>query len=234
MTPTDSLEIGGTYSVLRFEGQGSGVDSDTYRARTVLSHVFTPRLTGNIGYQFTYLDEKGGQEASTTHTPLVGLSYQLTRTLTAAAIGGPAITLLGGDTFVTPAGIASLVQILPVGSASIQYARGGTVARGVGGTNDTRVVSATLTLPGLLQGLFVAFSPSYTFADPIGPAQPGQGDIKALSVGLSALYQLAPFVNLFGGYSFFRQRTGRGSSEPDADQNKVRFGLQFGYPINFD
>jgi len=42
-------------------------------------------------------------------------------------------------------------------------------------------------------------------------------------------------VALFGGYTFFRQRTGGSSStQLDADQNRVRFGLQFGYPINFD
>jgi len=50
-------------------------------------------------------------------------------------------------------------------------------------------------------------------------------------------YQVARFVNVFGGYTFFQQRTGGASSvtaEVDVDQNRVRFGLQFGYPINFD
>jgi len=231
MTRLDSLAISGSYSVLRYEGQGAGIDSDTYGARGVLSHAFTPRFSGNIGYEFTYLDDKSGQPNSTTHTPRFGGSYQLTRTLIASINGGPAITQIGRDTFVTPVGAASLGQTLPFGSASIQYTRAVGVAGGLGGTNNTQIASATLIVSNWLQGLLVALSPSYTFSDQIGTSQPGQGDVKAFSLGLSALYQLAPFVNLFGGYSFFHQH---GSSVPDADQNRVRFGLQFGYPINFD
>jgi hypothetical protein len=234
MTRLNSLEIGGSYSTLRYEDQGPGNDSDTYQARGILSHSFTPRLSGNIGYEFTYLAETGGQEDSTTHTPRVGVGYQLTRTLIATIHGGPAITLIGGDTVVTAAGAASLAQTLPFGSASVQYVRGVSVAGGAGGTNDTQTASATLSVSGLLRGLFIVFNPSYTRSDPIGPTQPGQGEINAFTLGLSAAYQLAPFVNLVGGYSFFYQRTSRASSTPDADQNRVRLGLQFGYPINFD
>jgi hypothetical protein len=234
MTRLDSLEVAGNYSALRYEGQGGGVDSDTYVARGVLSRAFTPRLSGNIGYEFTYLDEKSGLADSTTHTPRVGGSYQLTRTLVATINGGPAITLISGDTVVTPAGTASLAQTLPFGSASVQYIRAVTVAGGAGGTSDTQIASATLTLSGLLRGLFVTLNPSYTFADPIGPAQPGQGKIKAFSLGLSARYEIAPFVSVVGGYSYFYQHAIRPSTEPDVNQNRVRLGLQFGYPINFD
>ena len=134
----------------------------------------------------------------------------------------------------TPAGTASLVQTLPFGSASAQYTRAVSVAGGAGGTNDTQIASATLKYSGLLQGLFVLLSPSYTFTDPIGPSQPGQGQIKAFSLGLSAVYQITEFVNFFGGYSYFYQRAIRPSTEPDVNQNRVRFGLQFGYPFNFD
>jgi hypothetical protein len=91
-----------------------------------------------------------------------------------------------------------------------------------------------LTLSGLVRGLFVALNPSYTFSNPIGPSQPGQDDIKAFSLGLSAAYQIYQYVTLFGGYSFFWQRTDRPSTEPDVDQNRVRVGIQFGYPFNFD
>jgi len=234
MTGLDSLDIGGSYSVLRYQNQGGGVDSDTYQIRGIVNHTFTPRLSGNIGYVFTYIDEKSRSEDSTTHTPRVGGSYQVTRTLVATLNGGPAITLISGDTVVTPAGAASLAQTLPFGSAGVQYIRAVTVAGGAGGTSDTQIASATLTLSSLLKGLFVMLNPSYTFADPIGPAQPGQGKIKAFSLGLSALYEIAPFVSLVGGYSYFYQRAIRPSTEPDVNQNRVRFGLQFGYPINFD
>jgi len=91
-----------------------------------------------------------------------------------------------------------------------------------------------LTLSSLVRGLFVALNPSYTFSNPIGPSQPGQGDIRAFSLGLNAAYQIYQYVTLFGGYSFFYQRADRPSTEPDVDQNRVRVGIQFGYPFNFD
>jgi hypothetical protein len=233
MTQLNSLDIGGTYSVLRYHGQGGGIDSDTLGARGVVTHAFTPRLSGNVGYEFTYLDEKRGLD-STTHTPRAGIGYQFTRTLNANVSGGPAITLIGGDTVVTPAVTASLAQTLPFGLASIQYTRAVSVAGGAGGTNDTQIASGMLTVSSLLRGLIVALNPSYAFADPIGPAQPGQGQIKVFSLGLSAAYEIYQYVTLIGSYSFFHQRAARPSNEPDADQNRVRFGLQFGYPINFD
>src|SRR5439155_4438526 len=135
MTPRTALSLTATYSVLRFTGASRSsnvIDSDTYGLQSYLSHVLTPRLTGTVGYYFTYLDfHFQGQGASTTqtsapgasrtHIPTVGLSYRLTPTLTVSANGGPAITEVGGQTFLSPAGNASLVQVLKIGSASVQY-----------------------------------------------------------------------------------------------------------------
>ena len=60
-------------------------------------------------------------------------------------------------------------------------------------------------------------------------------NVQAFSLGLSAVYQIARYTSLFGGYTFLHQRTGGSSSlQADADQNRVRFGVQFGYPINFN
>ncbi|TMI24838.1 hypothetical protein E6H30_06415 [Candidatus Bathyarchaeota archaeon] len=65
--------------------------------------------------------------------------------------------------------------------------------------------------------------------------QSGQVDVWAATLGLAATYQIARLVSVFGGYTFLFQRTGGSSStQADVDQNVVRFGLQFGYPINFD
>jgi hypothetical protein len=118
MTQSDSVAVGGDYTAPRYQDQ-RGKDSDTFAARITETHAFTARLTGNIGYEFTYLHQQGSLD-STTHTPTVGLGYQLTRTLTANISGRPAITLIGGDTVVSPAGTASLVQTLPFGSAGLQ------------------------------------------------------------------------------------------------------------------
>jgi hypothetical protein len=59
MTQVDSVAIGGNYTALRYEGQGTGEDSDTLAARVTETHAFTARLTGNIGYEFTYLHQQG-------------------------------------------------------------------------------------------------------------------------------------------------------------------------------
>ncbi len=86
----------------------------------------------------------------------------------------PSLTELGGDTFVAPAGTASLVQVLPFGSASLQYNRGVSVAGGFGGTNNTQTVSATLTHSTLLRGLFVVLNPVYSASESVDPRRRGR------------------------------------------------------------
>src|SRR6266446_4155889 len=204
MTPQSSLNLSATYSLLRFEGAGSGIDSDTYALLSSLRHVITPRLTGIIGYGFTYLDLKGG-EPSRTHSPTLGFSYRLTPSL--------------------------------IGSASVQYTRAGGAAGGLGGTTETQTASGTLTLSTWQRGLLIVLSPVYTTAESVSRQQTGRIDVKSLTLKLGVTYQVARFVNVFGGYTFFQQRAGGASSssaEVDVDQNRVRFGLQFGYPIHFD
>jgi hypothetical protein len=232
MTPRNSLSLGATYLVQRFKEDG--FDSDTYGLQSRLDHAFTLRLTGNIGYGFTYLDLQE-QENSTTHTPTLGVSYRLTRTLSGSVNGGPAITRLGGETFTSPAGTASLVQDLRFGSASVQYTRAVSAAGGFGGTTDTQSASGALTLPTLWRGLVVAFSPAYSIAESVSGRQTEQVNVKVLTLNLGVTYQIAHFASFFGGYTFFRQSTGGSSAAQfDVDQNRVRFGVQFGYPINFD
>ena len=234
MAPRTSLSLGASSSGLRFEGAGSGRDSDTYGLQSSLGHMLTPRLTGSIGYGFTYLNLKG-QDNSTTRTPTLGVSYRLTPTLTGSISGGPAITELGGDRFVSPAATASLVQVLGFGSASAQYTRSVSAAGGFGGTTDAQSVSGTLTLPALRRGLLVVFSPTYSTAESVSSRQTGRVDVRALTLSLGITYQVARYVSVFGGYTFFQQRTGGSSTtQVEADQNRIRFGLQFGYPINFD
>ena len=234
MTPRNSLSVSATYSVLRFEGAGGGSNSDTYGLLSSLSHAVTPRLTGLLGYGFTYLNIQR-QGTSTTHTPTLGLSYQLTQTLTGTVAGGPAITESDGDTTVSPAGSASLVQTLPFGSAGIHYERSVSAAGGFGGATNTQTASGTLTLSGLQRGLLIVFNPIYSVAESVSSRQTQSIDVRTFTLNLAATYQIARFASVFGGYTFFQQRTGRSSTtQLDIDQNRIRFGLQFGYPINFD
>ena len=250
MTARNTLSLTASYTVLRFEGAGGGVasstgggtaasagggvGSDTYSLQSNLTHTFTPRFAGIIGYGFTYLDAQR-QASSTSHTPTLGFNYQLTRTLSASVNGGAAVTELAGQTLVSPAGTATLTQALGFGLASLQYSRGVTVAGGFGGTTDTQTASGRLELSTLQRSLLVVFNPVYSIAESIGSQQTGTVDVKSFTLGLSAYYQLARYTNLFAGYTFFRQRTGGSSSvQIDADINRVKFGVQFGYPFNFD
>jgi len=243
MTPLNTLTFSATYGVLRFLGGGTGVDSNTYGINTVLSHRFTQGFAGNIGYGFTYLHfpecvNVGSrcidQPDSSTHSPTIGLNYQLTQTLSTSVNGGAAVTLRGGRTEVSPTGSASLIQQFSFGTASLNYNQGVSVAGGFGGSNDTLSVSGLLTLSTLLRNLLVVLGPTYTRSDPLLSQAPGQSSFWSVSLNLGATYQIAPLVSAYGGYTFFLQRTGGPSSQADVDQNRVRFGLQFGYPFSFD
>ncbi|PYN74170.1 MAG: hypothetical protein DMD96_31010 [Candidatus Rokuibacteriota bacterium] len=234
MTSLNSLRLSASYSALRFIGEGTGRDSDTYGFLSTLTHTFTPRFSGLLGYGFTYLDPDG-EDTSKTHTPSIGLTYLLTSTLTASVSGGPAITEVGNETIISPAGTVSLVQLLSFGSVALQYTRGVSVAGGFGGTTDTQTGSGTLALSSLYRGLLIMFTPSYSVADSLSSRQTEQVEVKTLTLALAATYQIGDYISFFGGYTFLRQRTGGSSSTQfDVDQNRVRFGVQFGYPFNFN
>lgn len=87
ITAQDNLNLTANYAVLRFEGVGNGVDSDTYAIQANLTHAFTRRFSGIVAHGFTYLDLRE-QPNSSTHTPTVGFTYLLTPTLSATITGG--------------------------------------------------------------------------------------------------------------------------------------------------
>lgn len=234
-----SLNAAATYGVLRFpssETTGTpGTDSDTYRLQTTLSDSLTRRLTATAGYGFAYFDFLGEDDNAMTHMPTVGGSYQLTPTLTAFLTGGPAVTDVGGQTFISPNVIARLVQAWRIGSASVQYARTVDVAGGFGGPTETETFSATLVLPAWQRGMLLVVSPAYSIAKSLGDRQSstaGTIDLNAFTLPVLVTYRLNRYTSIFAGYTFFRQRAGASSSgQPDVDENRFRFGVQFGYPF---
>ena len=234
MTPRNRVDFSVSYGLLRFVGEGSGVDSDSYGIGGSVGHAFTPRLSGSLSYQFTYINPDG-QDDSMTHTPMLGFTYQFTPTLTGSIDGGPSITIFENDTALSPSASASLTKVFGFGSAGVAYTRTVDVAGGFGGTNDMQTISAALTISTLARGLVVTFNPRYNIVQPLGTHQGSQVDGYSIIVYLAANYQLSRYVSLFGEYQFFRQRPG-GAPEAriDVDQNRVRFGLQFGYPFSFD
>jgi hypothetical protein len=234
--PETRLDLGAIYSVLRFEGQGAGIDSDTYGFTSNLSHAFTPRFIGMAGYNFTYLDLRSGHGANaTTHNPTLGFTFRVTPTLSINVDGGPAFTHLGDEDFITPALSAGFSQRLSFGNLSGYYARSVGVAGGFGGPTDNQTVSGTLLLP-LWRDLIVIFNPAWTNAESLSDQQIQRVDVSVLTLSLGAAYRVNPYITLFGGYSFLLQRVGHFSTTQDfdADQNRVKFGVQFGYPFAFD
>jgi hypothetical protein len=203
---------------------------------TTLSHGFTRRFTGLVGYNFTYLDMRSGNgDNSTTHTPTIGFSFRLTSTTTVGASGGPSFTNLGDENFITPNINAGIVQRLPFGTATVSYNRNVAVAGGFGGPTDSQTITGTLLMP-TWRDLLIIFSPGWTQAESLSDQQVQRVDVDAFTLTLGAAYRLNRYVTVFGGYSFFRQRVGRFSTtlDFDADQNRVKVGIQFGYPMGFD
>jgi hypothetical protein len=234
--PQTRLDLGLLYSVLRFEGQGAGIDSDTYGFTSNLSHGFTARFNGMVGYNFTYIDLRSGHgDNATVQNPTLGFTYRVTPTLTIGVDGGPAFTHLGNEDFITPALNAGFSQRLPFGNVSAYYSRSVGVAGGFGGPTDNQTASATLLLP-LLRDLIVIFNPAWTKAESLSDQQLERVDVKIFTLSLGAAYRVNPYITVFGGYSFLLQRVGQFSTTQDfdADQNRVKFGVQFGYPFAFD
>ena len=87
-----------------------------------------------------------------------------------------------------------------------------------------------------LRDLVVLFNPAWTKAESLSSRQIERVDVGVFTLGLGAAYRLNPYVTLFGGYSFLLQRVGRFSTTQDfdADENRVKVGVQFGYPFAFD
>ena len=235
--PQTRLDLGATYNVLRFDEPGSGIESDIYGFMSNLSHGFTPRFTGMIGYNFTYIDLRSGHgDNATSHNPTIGFSYRLTPTLTFSADGGPAFTQLGDEDFITPAMSIGLTQRFQFGTASLFYSRSVGVAGGFGGPTDNQTVSGALVVQ-TLRDLIVVFNPSWTKAESLSDQQIQRVDVNVFTLSIGAAYRLNHYTTIFGGYSFLVQRVGHFSTTEglfDADQNRVKVGIQFGYPFAFD
>jgi hypothetical protein len=223
----------GAYELLRF-GEEDSQDSDTYRAGTGFDYAVTPRLSFTTGYDFAYIDIEDEPEAY-THTPRFGFSYQVTPTLTAALSGGPSFLVSDGETSVSPGVTASLVQLQRWGSLSLAYDRAVRTSGGLGGASDVQSILGSVAVTTLVRGLSVAFTPRYTISESEDVAERGS-EVKALTLNLSARYQIARYIALVGAYTFFNQRTDNETSTRgnDVDQNRVTLGLQFAYPISFD
>jgi hypothetical protein len=258
LTPRTTWRVSGAYTLERFSsnsGSNSGSnnrgsnngsnngDSNIYRVGTGLDHTLTPRLTLTAAYDFGYLDVQQ-EPTAFNHTLRFGGSYRLTPTLTVSGTAGPSWLVTDRDTNITPSVSARINKQMSWGFMSAFYDRAIGTSGGFGGLSDNQTFGGNITVSTLLRGLYLDLSPRYSMSKTTGASQ-SNSDINTLTVTLSARYQIARYITLVGGYSYLHQ-TGSGngntggtsgtsgtSNDVDVDQNRVTFGIQFGYPINF-
>jgi len=156
-----------------------------------------------------------------------------------ALSGGPTIERReGGETRVTPAITASYAQKVFFGSVGLAYDRAVGTGGGLGGPTDNDIVTGYVTITNLLRGLTVQFLPRYSN---IQSPHSDKIDIQSLTLALAATYRFTDWVAVIGGYQFFHQRSDSTAVSSiglplanDADQNRLFFGVTFGYPIRID
>jgi len=226
-----------SWQVERFDDSDL-VDSDVYRVGPRLERRFTPQLTGDVGYQFGYFDIQR-EPKTTTHTPLVGVTWQPTATISLTLRGGPSFEIKDdGDSRVTPQVNASYRQRMPFGGIGLAYDREIGTAGGLGGTTDNQLISGFIDVTTLARGLVLQFLPRYSIVE---TPDSNRIDVKSFTMALQVSYRVTAWMSLLAGYQFFRQRSDSTETSSagtalanDADQNRVFFGIQFGYPIRFD
>jgi hypothetical protein len=226
-----------SWQVERFDDSDLA-DSNVYRIGPTVERRFTPQLTGNIGYEFGYFDIQR-EPKTTTHTPRVGVTWQPTPTISLALRGGPSFEIKDdGDSRVTPAVNASYRQRMPFGGIGLAYDREIGTAGGLGGTTDNQLISGFVDVTTLARGLVFQFLPRYSIVE---TPDSNRIDVKSFTMALQLTYRVTAWMSLLAGYQFFRQRSDSTETSStgtflanDADQNRVFFGIQFGYPIRFD
>jgi len=237
LTPRTTWRVSGGYTLERFGSGTNSQNSDLYRIGTGFGYTLTPRLTLTADYNFGYFDVEH-QPTAFNHTLRFGGTYQLTPTLSVTATAGPSLTLSNGDTEVTPAATASIAKQMSWGSISAFYDQAIGTNGGFGGITNNQSFGGSLAVTTLMRGLFIILTPRYSITKTTSAttgASKSNTDIDALTVSLSARYQIARYVGLVGSYQLFHQTGsggGRTSNSLDVDQNLVTFGVQFGYPIN--
>ena len=230
VTPRTSLALNAGYRVLRFPG-GVGTGSDSYTTNATLTYQLTRRLSGIVAGDFSYLKQED-IDPTQTYVPRFGLSYLFTPTLSGSVTAGPSITVFTNQTILDYVIGANITQILYMGGVTAQYNRGVDSAGGFTGTSNLQTVSVSGWFRPL-RDLVVAAGASYSTATSLSSQEAQQTDVNSVNANVDVTYQLTQWITLFGGYNFFRQRTGSSSTvKADVDQNRVRVGVQLGYPYN--
>jgi hypothetical protein len=230
--PQTSLTATVSYTLQRFD-DSAAIDSDVYRLTADVNHDFTARLTGIFGYEARYIDVER-QLGISTHTPRVGATYQFTPTLTGSVIVGPSVRVSKAETGLSPFVNASLTDLFAWGSATAYFTRYVGTSGGLGGTTENTSLGGVLQVTTVLRDLVLEAAPRYSISKSVGGG--GAIDVRSFAIDLRAAYRLTSWLAAVGAYRFFQQRSESASTSlaRDVDQNRVFFGVQFGFPTKFD
>jgi hypothetical protein len=230
-----ALRGGASWNLQRYDDPEL-IDSDTFRVQVGADRTIMPRLTGTVEYEFDYFSFARLPDVS-AHTPRVGATYAFTPTLTGSLRAGPTFEIMEGDTRVVPSVIASLRQRTSWGSVRLDYSHLVSTTGGLGGTSHDHSIGGSLDVTRWIRGLVIQVSPLVSLVNRVDSSE----DIVSFTLPIQVSYRLTANIALIAGYQFFHQRsdasvvTSAGTAlATDADQNRVFFGVQFGYPIRFD
>ena len=230
INPLWTARVSGTHTALRYEGRGL-IDSDIYRLTPSVERRITESLTGVAAYEFGDFDVQ--QEANvTTNTPRVGGRYRFNPTLSGSVSIGPTFeTSADGKDRTEVAITAWLRQAFQLGYIGLDYDRGIGTAGGLGGTTENDLILGRFGLTGLVRGLSADLTIAYGhIQSSIVRSSDRRIDLETLSSGVRFVYQPKTWMSLYFGYLFYEQlpNTAVGAK---ADQDRVSFGVLFGYPL---
>ncbi len=230
INPLWTARLSGTHTALRYEGRGL-IDSDIYRLTPSIERRITQSLTGVAAYEFGDFDVE--QEPNvTTNTPRVGARYWFNPTLNGSVSVGPTFeTSADGKDRTEVAITAWLRQAFQLGYIGLDYDRGVGTAGGLGGTTENDLILGRFGLTGFVRGLSADLTIAYGhIRSSIVRSSERRIDLETLSSGVRLVYQPKTWMSVYFGYLFYEQlpNTAVGAR---ADQNRVSFGMLFGYPL---
>jgi hypothetical protein len=221
LTGATSLQLSGSYSILRFVGNSAnnGIDNNSESGSIGLNHRLDARtnIGGNYAYsQFTY----GSQPGFSSQTASIDYSRQLSRRLMMNLAAGPQWSNTGtgqnASTNVNLFAAASLNYSTNFANYSLGYSRGNNSGSGVvqGARSDSANISASRTFKRVWNGAVnvsytdstsISSGPTFSSDTTIGGAQLSRAIARSLSVYASYTLEhqttsgAAAGVNAFSG-----------------------------------
>jgi hypothetical protein len=163
LTAKTSISVSGTYTILRFvdDPSGVGLDSDQEAGGGGLSHRINPRNTWGINYSYSNFTYGGAEPGFTSQTAAGVYTHLFTRKFGISASAGPQWTEIGSSS-----GTQSVTAFVDVGAtytgefsnAVVFYTRGTNSGYGVigGSLSDSVVGTASKTFKRVWAGAVTA------------------------------------------------------------------------------